>query len=336
MSKVLCIGSVTKDIFFPTRQGIVSDTPEDLLSQRKISFELGAKYHIENMCETLGGCPVNVACGLVKLGISASCYAPVGSDSTAEWAQKVLMYMGVDVGLFKIIPNVLSDLSAIVVDEKTGDRVIFSSHTASEKFDIDKNYIKDAEWIFIGDLSGKWESNLETIVAAAEEKKIPFAFNPRGKSIGENVQKIVWAISLCKILFVNKDEAIEIVSLAKKDNSINEELINDEKYLAEELKDMGAGVVVITDGIRGAGGCDGEKVLHAGALVRKAVDSTGAGDAFASGFFASFLKGNDLGTCLKWGIANSSSSVTEYGGQRGLLAQGDIENVMQDIELKEI
>lgn len=216
MSKVLCIGSVTKDIFFPTRQGIVSDTPEDLLSQRKISFELGAKYHIENMCETLGGCPVNVACGLVKLGISASCYAPVGSDSTAEWAQKVLMYMGVDVGLFKIIPNVLSDLSAIVVDEKTGDRVIFSSHTASEKFDIDKNYIKDAEWIFIGDLSGKWESNLETIVAAAEEKKIPFAFNPRGKSIGENVQKIVWAISLCKILFVNKDEAIEIVSLAKK------------------------------------------------------------------------------------------------------------------------
>ena len=68
MKQVICIGSGSKDIFFPTTEGITQETPDDLTAQKKIIFELGAKYHIDNRFESLGGCAVNQACGLRRLG----------------------------------------------------------------------------------------------------------------------------------------------------------------------------------------------------------------------------------------------------------------------------
>ena len=44
MKTVICIGASTQDIFFPTAEGKIIETPEDVTSQRKIAFELGAKY----------------------------------------------------------------------------------------------------------------------------------------------------------------------------------------------------------------------------------------------------------------------------------------------------
>jgi len=70
------------------------------------------------------------------------------------------------------------------------------------------------------------------------------------------------------------------------------------------------------------------------ALVRKAVDTTGAGDAFASGFLAAHLKGKNIGEALQWGIINSSNSVTEYGGQKGLLTQEEINLKIQEVSVK--
>lgn len=323
--KILCIGSVTKDIFFPTDEGLVFETPNDVLSQKKIAFELGAKYHIKNRHETLGGCPVNVACGLVRLGENAGCYAPIGDDATGEWARKELNSQGIDASNFVVISNSYSDLSAIIVEKTSGDRTIFSDHSASEKFEIEEEKIENPEWVFIGDLSGDWKKNLDTILLVAKEKNISLIFNPRQKAIHDDPQKNIETVALCEILFVNKDEAIEIVSATDGRHKAERDLINNEKYLIEELKKLGAEIVAITDGIRGAWAYDGREFLHVDAILQETtVDTTGAGDAFTSGFFAAHLKGKDLATSLKWGIANSSHSVTEYGGQKGLLKEKEM------------
>jgi len=70
------------------------------------------------------------------------------------------------------------------------------------------------------------------------------------------------------------------------------------------------------------------------ALVRKAVDTTGAGDAFASGFLAAHLKGKNIGEALQWGIINSSNSVTEYGGQKGLLDEKNINLLIDKVNVE--
>ncbi len=331
--KIICIGSACKDIFFPTAEGKITKTPEDLLSQKKISFELGAKYKIEERFETLGGCAVNVACSLARLGIKPACYSKLGEDHSGRWIKSKLQEYGVDQELITIEKYFSSDLSAIIVDETSGDRIIFSNQKVNGTLQIDPQKIKEAEWIFIGDLHGAWEEHLENIFQIAKENKIRVAFNPRQINIHDNVQKIIESIAHAEIIFVNKDEALEIIST--RGNFSKAELDN-EKFLITELKKIGGEIVVITDGVRGAWAMQGEKIFFVPAIKVKAYDSTGAGDAFSGAFLGAHLKGEKIEECLKWGIINGGSVVQFYGGQRGLLKENDLRVEARKIKVKEI
>src|SRR4030042_5102784 len=210
--KVVCIGSAAKDIFFPTDGGVVSDTPEDLLSQQKITFELGAKYQAENRCEALGGCAANAASGMAKLGLDAGCYSKIGGDPLGEWIIKELENKNVFTNLMQIEQGISSDLSAIVVDKKSGDRVIFFNRDANEKLEIIPGNMESADWLFVSALNGNkkesWEGNLEKILKICEGK-IRLAFNPGTENIKNNPQKIREGIKCCEVLLVNKEKEIQ-------------------------------------------------------------------------------------------------------------------------------
>jgi ribokinase len=333
MKKIICIGSTCKDVFFPTAEGEITETPEDLLSQKKISFELGAKYKIEERFEALGGCAANVACAIAKLGLAPFGYSKLGDDSVGQWIKNELQKYGVNQDMIITEKNCASDLSAIIVDKISGDRVIFSNQKVNGTLEIDPQKIKEAEWIFIGDLHGAWEKHLENIFQLSQENKIKVAFNPRQSNIHDNVKKIIQGIPFSEIVFFNKDEALEIVTAL---GSFSKEELNDEKFLIIELKKIGSQVVVITDGIRGAWAMQEEKIFFVPAVKVKACDSTGAGDAFCGAFWGAYLKGEKIEECLKWGIINSSSVVQFYGGQKGLLEEKEIREKAKNLEIKTI
>lgn len=331
--KIICIGSACKDIFFPTAEGRITETPEELLSQKKISFELGAKYKIEERFETLGGCAVNVACALAKLGIKSACYSKLGEDHSGHWIKSKLQEYGIDQELVAVEKNFVSDLSAIVVDESSGDRIIFSNQKVNGTLVIDPEKINKTEWIFIGDLQGAWEDHLENIFRLVKENKIRVAFNPRQSNIHDNVQKIIQNIPHSEIVFLNKDEALEVVSAL---GNFSQAELENEKFLMRELKKLESQVVVITDGVNGAWATRGNEIFFVPAIKVKAYDSTGAGDAFSGAFLGAYLKGEKIEECLKWGILNGGSVVQFYGGQRGLLSEESLRKEARKIEVKEI
>jgi ribokinase len=321
MDKIICIGSACKDVFFPTSEGKIIETPNEILSQKKIEFELGAKYKIEDRYEALGGCAANVAVGLSRLGISASCYAHIGNDKIADWILTELEKNNVKADSITKDDRLPSDMSAIVVDKDSGERVIFSNQKANANLEIISEKISGAEWIFIGDLHGNWQSHLDLIFNLAEENKIKLAYNPRQNNIHDDVKKIIEKIAKTQVLFLNKDEALEIVSQM---GAFSETDLEKDDFLLRELKKIGAELVVMTDGARGAFAYDGKDSLFVPGKNVKALDSTGAGDAFASGFLAAHLKEKTLAECLNWGINNSSSSVQFYGSIDGLLFEEEI------------
>jgi sugar/nucleoside kinase (ribokinase family) len=329
MHKIICIGSTSKDIFFPTSEGVIIDTPQEITSQKKIAFELGAKYQVKERFETLGGCAANVACGLTKLGEQSECYSSIGDDELGHWIKKTLTTSGVGTETLEIEKGCKSDLSSIIVDMNSGERTIFSDRDASDKLVIMKEKINHARWIFISSLNGDWQKHLREIIAIAKERKILVAFNPGQKNIKTDIPEVANAISASEIFFINKDEAIEIIS-GLGDGTIAE-LLDNEEHLAKVLFRLGAKIVVITDGERGSWCYDGSSLLHCEALMQKAIDTTGAGDAFTSGFFAAHLKKLNLMTALRWGAINSSNSVLEYGGQKGLLNQQQVELIVNKI-----
>ncbi len=335
MAHILAIGSACKDIFFPTNEGEFLDIPSDFVSQKKISFELGAKYHIEKRFETLGGCAVNVGAGLVKLGHDVCCHAPIGDDAIGEWIVKNMVAIGLDISRVVYENGQQSDLSAIIVDKNSGERIIFSSHGASKIFRFNEGSVCGADWIFIGDLSGCWKENLENIIGCAKKSGIKIAFNPRQQMIHEDARFVKDVINISDVSILNKDEALEISMRCGRANVDFD--INDEESLLRFLQKEGSEILAITDGVRGAWASDGISVFHAQAICHnETVDTTGAGDAFGSGFFGSLISENDINKALAWGIVNSSDSIKFYGGQNGLLSKVNIIAKSSEVKIKKI
>ncbi len=334
MQKVLCLGSVGKDIFFPTDQGQVKETPEDLTSQKKISFELGTKYKINERHEALGGCAANVAVGLSKLGIEAHCVSQVGDDEIGKWVCEKLRQKQVNADLVVVNSGKKSDMSAIIVDEASAERTIFSNKNSSGDMQLNEEKMQDKEYIFLGDIHGKWEEQMEAVFQLAKDNQKHIVFNPRTVHIHDNPIEIIQAIALCDLVFVNKDEAIEIVSQMEK--GLPAQKMNNEIFLLEKLMELEPKVVVLTNGTQGAWVKDKENIFFAPAKKVQAVDSTGAGDSFLSGFLAGHLKEKDLTECLQWGIANSANEIQYYGAIDGLLVEGEIVEQVKSVKVEKI
>ena len=323
MSKVICFGSVGKDIFLPTNEGKIIKTPEELDSQKKLAFELGSKIRIEQRFEALGGCAANVAVGLKKLGVEAGCISNIGSDLIGKWVVEELKRNGVETEAIKTEEGRVSDLSSIVVDKESADRVIFTNKNSSGELNLDSPVTENADWFFIADVHGDWKQQVLSIVDLAKGKNKKLAFNPRETHIKENPEEVVRAVASCEVIFVNKDEAIEIISST---GNFSSEELNNEEFLLNKLAELGAKVITLTDGKKGAWVLADGQTFSSGEVEAsgKALDSTGAGDAFASGFLSAYIKGKNVEECLKWGIAQSTNVVCYYGAIGGLLTEEEI------------
>jgi len=328
--KVICVGSTSKDIFFPTSEGQVVDTPEDLESQKKFVFELGAKYHISDRFESLGGCAANQATGISRLGIPVSCYTSVGDDAIGKWIQEEFSKENIGQDLVNIEPDCLSGLSDIIVDKNSADRIIFSNQEASERLKIDSGKLEGVNFVSISDLSGDWKMIINEITDMTEKNGIKISFSPRYTNIKDDSKKVSEIAGKSELFLINKDEAIEILENLDMDAS------GDETDIIKRIKDFGMKIVAITDGERGAWGFDGKEIIHAEIISVNAVDATGAGDAFASGFIAAYLKEKSLEECLKWGIANGCNAVNYYGGTEGLLKEEEMMEKTKEVKIEKI
>lgn len=318
MQQVICIGSASQDIFFPTNEGVILKTPEDITSQVKVAFELGGKFRAKNRYESIGGVAANVASGLARLGIMVECYSHIGGDELGNWIKHTLEQNGVHTNLLERDRSVKSDLSAIVVVEQTGDRIIFHNRDANERLVLQAEKLQWGDWLYVSALNGVWRDNLALIEQVHKENQKHIALNPGQHNLKEDPKRMMDFLRSVDVLLLNKDEAIEII-LANGVETQSRKL-NDEIFLIQTLHRLGPQIIALTDGRCGAWATDGKGVWHAGSYEPHGlVDTTGGGDAFGSGFFAAYLKGLAIDTCLRYGICNAGSVVGAYGAIEGLL-----------------
>lgn len=337
MPKVICIGSVAKDIFYPICDGLVMETPEDITAKRKIAFELGAKYLVDDSFEALGGGAANVSVGLAKLGIESVACGRIGNDEIGRWIREELISNGVSDGLIQADKDGRSDSSLILAHGPTKDRIIFYNRDANENLAIEQEALR-SEYFFVSSLSGNlgnsWEDKLKLILDTVEREKVRLVLNPGQRNIAEGHELIIEAVAISEILILNKDEAIGIVLAANP--SVTQSELDSETSLIEQLKGMGPEIVVLTDGCRGAWVGGHGKIFYAEPLDLGVIDTTGAGDAFSSAFLAASIKGLGPDKALAWGIINSASVVRYYGSHEGLLSETEIMDRLDGVSLKEL
>lgn len=318
----IAVGGAVEDVSFYTSEGEVIDNPKDILRQKLLGFEYGAKIKADGLARFPGGGANNAAVCLANLGFTVGLAAAIGEDETGKKLLKNLDDNGVDTRLVKVIKNSETGFSLVVITPE-GEHVAFTYRGANEQFSLNKiesHMLTYSKWIYLASVSGAWTAVLDKVFGA---KNVMVAWNPGATQLAAGVVKISKYLKKTEILFLNKDEATELVASENKYRRKGEDWLRDTKNLLEALKSFGPKKVVITSGEKGADYFDGEKHIHEPSLnvpKNKIADSTGVGDAFCSTFLAGLeTYDGDVKKSMKLAMKNAAATLKTPGAQNGLM-----------------
>ena len=320
---IITIGGATEDITFYTWEGVLIDNKKDILRQKLLAFEHGAKIKIDKSYSTFGGGAANAAVNFSRLGFRAASLIAIGNDERGKRVLANLKKHKVDTKLIQKIKGAETGFSFILINP---EKIIFSNRAANSKLRItncELRNLKNAKWVFITSLSGKWQEVLKRVFSI---RGLKVAWNPGYIQLNSGIKKLGKFVRKTAILFVNKDEAIELVASDPRYKKKGNSFLNNTRQLLKVLKSWGPEIVVITSGKAGADAYDGQKFYHQNILKeKKRVDTTGVGDAFNSSFVAGLeLYKGDIAKAMKLGVKVTASVIAKQGAQNGLLTILDL------------
>ncbi len=113
-------------------------------------------------------------------------------------------------------------------------------------------------------------------------------------------------------------DLVDIIIVSTEDWHLLHGGSDDEKSIARQLRDEGFDRVIVKAGARGSYGVNAGRKVRQRSYPVKAVDATGAGDAYDAGFLYGLLSGYDFASSLKYASMNAALKCTKKGGIRGL------------------
>ncbi|MEA1963012.1 MAG: carbohydrate kinase family protein [Patescibacteria group bacterium] len=317
----ITIGGATEDITFYTNEAIMIDNKKDILAQKLMAFEYGAKLKIDRSYSTFGGGASNAAICLSKLGFNAAAIVALGDDNRGKDIIFNFKKNKVNTNFIQQIKKYETGFTFFIVGNDK-EHVGFSNRAANTKLSIGAKELKEmnkAKYIYLTSLSGKWREILKNVF----KTKTKIAWNPGHIQLHAGFKAIGKFLKKTYILSVNKDEAIEFVMSNSKYKEKNKKFLNEILNLLKAIKDYGPEIVVITNGKYGAYAYDGEKIYYQKILKeKKRVDTTGVGDAFGSTFAAGMeLFEGDIKKAMLAGVKNTASVIGQQGAQNGFLSR---------------
>lgn len=322
--QVIALGSASEDLLVLTNESKIVPG-HSLTCEKLLAFELGAKIPVGRIKNCIGGAGANVATGLAKLGVKVSPCVALGEDEIGEKIKTALVKSGIETGLCHVANERESDRSVILVEPISRDRTIFYSRDAGERLKLKNISQWKTEWVFISSLARDWKNKLGQILKLRRERGIKIAWNPGGAQIKSGVQFLKPLLQETTLLFLNWDEALELALSDKSFKASYASKKPSKKAVIKFLHGTGVQVPTITLGKRGSLATNGYHFYKAPALTPKRVELTGAGDAYCSGFLASWIQEPDnIRRAMGWGMANAGSVVLYFGAQKGLLDENQI------------
>lgn len=261
---------------------------------------------------SLGGCSLNKLKGLSRLGQSCRFAGKVGQDEETKWVDQGLHLYGIE-GHLAVSKTPTAQVACLI--DEYGHRTFRTYAGASIEFqssDLNPSLFDGASVVVI---EGYLLANGDLVIEAVKQAKKAQA-------------KVVFDLACLEYCHQYKREIATILDLGVDllfANSHEAKAILDANpYEACNKLRSHVGVSIVTMGEEGCWVGDREECLFVPAkTVRAPVDTTGAGDLFASGFIHGYLKGNSLEQCATMGaivaheVVNiSGTDIPESGWNR--------------------
>lgn len=326
---VVTVGGAARDITFYTKEGKLVAQLKDPLRQKLLGFEYGAKINIEKSYFTFGGGAANTAVALARLGLKTATVARVGKDDDGRAVVANLVKQKVETKFVQIDPATKTGFSFIVTFGPEVEHTAFLFRGANNELRFTNSEARKikTDWFYVASLSGEgWRAVLDAVVST----KSRIAWNPGNKQLAAGLSSLKKYMAKTAIFFVNKDEAIELVTSIPKYKKAGTAWLNSAKNIFGVLAEFCPGILVITDGAKGAYLSLRGKLYYQKSLSKKIVDTIGAGDSFCASFLAGYIFycGNIL-KALKLAALNSAYNLTGIGAQDPLLTWREAENLMR-------
>ncbi|NHC41571.1 carbohydrate kinase [Bacillus sp. MM2020_1] len=285
-----------------------------------------------------GGAPANVLAVLAKFHRRVAFIGKVGSDSFGQYLQQVLIDSGIHTHGLKFCDEVRTTLAFVHLDEK-GDRSFsFYRNPGADMMlqteEVDKEIITQSKIVHFGSISLSDEpartATFESIKQAKEMGKI-ISFDP-------NYRSHLWksednAKEMIKKGLLNSD----IVKLSEEEYHLlmgEMEFREGTEYLTKEYQ---IPLLFITLGNEGCLFRHGKDFLKMNGFKVKAVDTTGAGDAFLGGILHKFIEYKVHPSLLKvcevvematFANTVASLSVTKNGGIPSMPTLDEVDDLL--------
>lgn len=320
MVNVLALGNAIVDL-----QQQISDSDFDKLGLTKSSMNLVNEAQQSELLKTLGKSEINKASGgsaansiicLAQLGSKAGFCCTVGDDEYGTFYTQELTELKINTNA-KIESDLPTGTSLILITpdaERTMNTCLGASATFGIE-NIDESSISDADWIYIEGYLLSGDDSFAAVekacqIASSKNTKIAFTlsdvfiadiFKERANTILDKSDLVFANIEEAKTLVGSTDDAEAMECLANRCEK-----------------------VAITHGSKGSFIFENGKKSAVEAVPTSAIDSTGAGDAYAGGVLhgivsnSSFLSAATLGS-------NIASKVVGQMGPR--LTQEEVESI---------
>ncbi len=325
MLDIITIGSATQDVF-------LTSTDYQLIPSKRFTtgvgecFAFGSKIEVKNLFLDTGGGATNAAVTFAHLGLKTACLTRVGADAPAREIRSVLKNEGVNTSLVLESKKEHTAYSTILLTQ-SGERTVLVYRGASSHFDAKEVPWKslNARWFYIGSLGGNL-SFLRRVFAHARKNNSAIAWNPGSGELDYGSRALMPFIQATDVLIMNREEA---ALLSGKTKHCTADIFGDVCFYPR-------GMTVVTDGPHGAYLCDHHEQFFSPSTGHKPVNTTGAGDAFGSGFVAGIMKGISATDALRLAILNSGLVVTKMGAKNGLLERMPSLSTLRKLRLKKL
>jgi fructokinase len=286
----------------------------DILTVGEILIDMISTDYEENFegntyNKFFGGSPANIAMNVRKLGIRSLLASAVGEDGLGTFLIKNLHNSGIDT---TCIQQVGYSTSMVVVTKSKSTPIPIFYRGA----DYQLTYSPELEKALINSKIvhfSCWPISMvpvrhtvERVIEEAGKNNILVSFDPnyhpmiwqKGEDGIEYVKSIIGKVDIIK---PSEDDAERLFGKDTHENQI-------EKFLK-----LGAKLVIMTLGKEGAIVSNGSETLQLDTLATEVVDTTGAGDAFWSGFYTAIVKGYAIREALQLGFAVSAYKLKYIG-----------------------
>ena len=263
-----------------------------------------------------GGKGANQAIAAAKLGADVLMLTKVGDDMFGDNTIRNLQKFGVDTTHVGRVAGKSSGVAPIMVEPSGENSILIIKGANNDLLPVDVERaaadLQRCDLILL-----QLEVPMQTVYAALAFGKahgIKTLLNPAPATPALDRHKV------CDASFFVPNET-ELAILTGMPVETETQIIE----AAQSLLAQGVGTVIVTMGARGALLATAQQVERIAPISVKAIDTTGAGDAFVGSFARYFAAGETLRSALSLAVRYAADSVTRRGTQKAYATEAEFQ-----------